>query len=429
MDTNTRNLLIAAAVVIALCIISLLCSSCFGVFSPKPAPPAKFCTPASSRECTCGDGSKGTQVCNVDGTAYGNCQNCKPIPICTPGVERSCLTKCPDGSFQTQVCNVDGASYSVCSCKGTLCIPGQQKACTCSDGTSGVQICNSAGSAYDACKCLPVPPPPTKCTAGQTRDCACPNGVTGKQTCKSDGSDYGPCDCPAPAPTTVTKLYGIGTTSGDLYSRVDPNADWTIVQSYRAGDPHINSINKIGNTYVGTFSLATNIPANADNAYEQTNYVYTKGTIGGAWNGPKKILNNPKSFFAGPDGDIYSIDQDDGCLYSSKCLSGPWVMVPGMCDMYDIIANPSGNGFIGVKKDGLVYTKASKNASDSWVKTSDDCCVTQIAYGNGLYFGLGSAPKFGGAIYTKKSLTDKWSDSPLNNSKGIRYITTITEPV
>ncbi|AYV77764.1 MAG: hypothetical protein Edafosvirus1_95 [Edafosvirus sp.] len=410
MDNNTK-ILIGIVACVVICLICLCCSSSLGLFTPKPA---KICTPGAIEECACAGGKKGKRTCNTDGSAFSSCGNCQDVPICTPGAEKVCDAKCPNGSSQVQICNVDGLSYSSCNCKGTTCVPGQQKPCNCQDGSAGSQICNSDGSGYDNCKCEPA----KKCIAGQTKDCPCPNGITGKQTCKSDGSDFGTCECPA----GVSKLYGVNIEPPNLMYKTSPNSDWTTVQSYRVGEPEIRSFDQVGNKFVGTFTM----PQNSPPGFITKRYVYTKSDINGAWNGPKETQFNPKKFLVGPDNEYYSINISDGCVYNSKCFSGPWSRVDGMCELRDLIVDSDRKGFVGVKYDGKLYTKASKNPSDAWVKTSDDCCVTSIAYANNTYYGIGTNPR-AQAIYTKKTLTDRWSDVPIDGGKGIGYISSTIE--
>jgi hypothetical protein len=69
--------------------------------------------------CQCDDGRPGLALC-MEGQVLGECM-CGtgapgPIPSCPAGETRNC--SCPDGSFGTQQCNAAGTPAGPCSCGG-----------------------------------------------------------------------------------------------------------------------------------------------------------------------------------------------------------------------------------------------------------------------------------------------------------------------
>jgi hypothetical protein len=120
---------------------------------------------------------------------------------------------------------VAGAVAAPLGCGGSTdneqraCTPGMQAQCTCPDGESGVYRCREDGSGYTECVCSEPAgsagsaSPDTGgagsvCTPGDTRACIGPGACDGGQLCLPDGS-WGACDC-------GTATGGSGGTGGVL---------------------------------------------------------------------------------------------------------------------------------------------------------------------------------------------------------------------
>lgn len=114
------------------------------------------CTPGTSLDCACSDGSMGTQTCAPDGGSYGECQ-CGSDDASSTGTSLP-TTGDPSGDPSTTAETGSGESTS-------------------SSETSAAEESTSA----------------SECAAGETMECDCGSGP-GVATC-TDGGQFGACEC------------------------------------------------------------------------------------------------------------------------------------------------------------------------------------------------------------------------------------------
>jgi len=158
--------------VLALFVLGAVAAACGEGSTTGPEP---LCNATETKVCACPDGKAGTQVCNADGTAWGECSGCETDdvveeeilegcnPTCSPGYECKdkvcvCIPQCtgkqcgPDGCggqcgtcLPNQMCDEKGLCVCKPQCDGKNCGP---DGCN-SGGTCGTcaqtQECNASG--------------------------------------------------------------------------------------------------------------------------------------------------------------------------------------------------------------------------------------------------------------------------------------------
>ncbi len=198
------------------------CASGFVLLNGSCQP--QVCNPNTTQNCAVANGS-GSQICNVSGTAWGQCS---AALFCTSGF------------------NLQGGT-----CVANVCAPNSQQSCSANNGT-GTQSCNSNGSAFLSCGS------PTSCDSGfhlqnnscvqnicspQSQEtCGVANGA-GLQACNSDGSSYGAC-------RATSCNSGFVLNNGSCAAFLNPGLDGKFLVGYQGwfsaqgdGDPYTTPTN------------------------------------------------------------------------------------------------------------------------------------------------------------------------------------------
>ncbi len=190
------------------------------------------CAMGSSRSCTTGCGTTGTQACNGTCSGYGACtasEACNGCDddgdgsadedfACRQGATMGCTTSC--GTAGTRTCSATCSGFGACSAteicngcdddgvggadNGFACVQGSSRSCTTSCGTTGTESCNGTCSGYGACSATEVcngcdddadgaPDDGFACVQGASRSCTTSCGTTGTESCNGTCSGYGAC--------------------------------------------------------------------------------------------------------------------------------------------------------------------------------------------------------------------------------------------
>ncbi|MCC6877717.1 MAG: putative metal-binding motif-containing protein [Sandaracinaceae bacterium] len=194
------------------------------------------CRQGATMGCNTSCGTAGTRTCNSTCTAFGACaaaevcNGCDDDGVggadngftCVQGSSRSCTTGC--GTTGTQSCNGSCTGYGTCSAtevcngcdddgvggpdNGFACVRNATQGCTTGCGTAGTQTCNGTCSAYGSCAGTEVcnncdddgngvADNGFTCAQGTSRSCTTACGTSGSQTCNGTCSAYGTCLAPA----------------------------------------------------------------------------------------------------------------------------------------------------------------------------------------------------------------------------------------
>lgn len=196
--------------------------------------PTAVCEAGSSRDCSTSS-TAGTETCNEDGLAYGECvfTECKAgyhneevltkasiaivsnLNCIANTCEPNAITPCSEGAgFGFQTCNSIGSSWGNCIlndcqagynliegvCVVQACTPNSEAVCDINNGT-GVKTCNANGTEYGSCQlvgcnngysliegqCVAH-----KCTPSSQETCQ-GDGGSGVHYCYENGNGYGVC--------------------------------------------------------------------------------------------------------------------------------------------------------------------------------------------------------------------------------------------
>ena len=190
------------------------------------------CVRASSRSCATGCGTTGSQTCNGTCTGYGACSatevcnGCDDDGVggpdngfaCVGGSSRSCTTGC--GTTGSQACNGTCSGYGACSAtevcngcdddgvggpdNGFACVGGSWRTCATGCGTPGTQACNGTCTGYGACSGPEVcngcdddgvggPDNSFTCVQLATSSCTTACGTAGTRTCNATCTGFSTC--------------------------------------------------------------------------------------------------------------------------------------------------------------------------------------------------------------------------------------------
>lgn len=184
-DTDHLN----GAMRVSMCVIAaalMVLSGC--------APPPSACVPGEVRICPCTGGQTGTQTCDAQGSAFGECSGCAATPdggwpFCTPNTTRACI--CPGNVTGSQTCNASGTDYSVCACSTPTTCNASNPSGTCPNGETcvGGSCCSTDAACGAVCcnanaVCVVDGAGNRACAQRCTTTSQCP-GTAGTQCCRT----------------------------------------------------------------------------------------------------------------------------------------------------------------------------------------------------------------------------------------------------
>ena len=190
------------------------------------------CVQASSRGCTTGCGTGGTQSCNATCSGYGACSatevcnGCDDDGVsgadngftCVQGASSGCTTGC--GTAGNRTCNATCSGYGACSAtevcngcdddgvggadNGFTCVQGAASGCLTACGSAGSRTCNASCSGYGACNGAEVcngcdddgvggPDNGLTCVQGAVSACTTACGTAGSHTCNGTCTGFSTC--------------------------------------------------------------------------------------------------------------------------------------------------------------------------------------------------------------------------------------------